>query len=293
MAKKTYVVTGATGHIGTLVAKKLEALGHQVRRISRSTGVDIDDAAALTRAFAGADGAFVMIPPEIKAKDIRARQNDAGAKLASAIAAAKTKRVAFLSSIHAQYKEGTGPILGLHDMEERLSALGIPELVFLRPAFFLENHLSGLKLIAEAGIYGTAFRPDLALPMIATRDIAEKAAEFLGEDPFREPRVRELFGARDYTMAEAARILGQAVGKPELKYVQFPYEDARKAMIGAGLSASYANSLLEMARSNNEGKLKPAEARSAQNTTQTTLEQFAQETFKPAYEAAAGAAAAR
>ena len=65
--------------------------------------------------------------------------------------------------------------------------------------------------------------------MIAAKDVGEKAAELLTEEPFRQPRVRELLGPRDYTMAEMTRILGSAIGKPDLRYGQFSYDDARAA----------------------------------------------------------------
>ena len=280
-----YAVTGATGHVGRVVADKLKVQGHEVRPVSRSAGVDLDDAVALDRAFSGADGAFIMIPPEVKAADLRPRQIEVGLKLASAVKKAGTHRIVFLSSGNAQYEKGTGPILGLHDMEERLNALGLAELVHLRPSFFMENHLGAIGLIAQAGIYGTAFRPDAPLPMNATRDVGDIAAEFLTEDPFRQPRIWESLGARDYTMAEATHILGAAIGKPDLKYVQFSYDEARKAMIGFGLSASYADSMMELTRSVNEGKLH-SPTRSPENTTPTTLEQFAEEVFRKAFEAA-------
>jgi uncharacterized protein YbjT (DUF2867 family) len=266
MKKGTYVVTGATGHVGRVVAEKLKVQGHEVRPVSRSTGVDLDDAVALNRAFSGADGAFLMLAPEVKAADLRRRQVEVGVKLASAVKRAGTRRIVFLSAGNAQYEKGTGPILGLHDMEERLNALGIAELVHLRPSFFMENHLGAIGLITQAGIYGTAFRPDAPLPMNVTRDVGDRAAEFLTEEPFRKPRVRELLGARDYTMAEANHILGAAIGKPDLKYVQFSYDEAREAMIGYGLSASYADSMMELTRSVNEGKVHSPK-RSAENTT--------------------------
>jgi len=78
-------VTGATGHVGRVVADKLKVQGHEVRPVSRSAGVDLDDAVALDRAFSGADGAFIMIPPEVKAADLRPRQIEVGLKLASAV----------------------------------------------------------------------------------------------------------------------------------------------------------------------------------------------------------------
>jgi uncharacterized protein YbjT (DUF2867 family) len=285
-AKKIFVVTGATGNVGKVVAEQLRAQGHQVRAVARSAGVSLDDLPALIKAFSGADAAFLVIPPEINAPDLRQRQNEIGVNLAEAVKQTRVRRVVFLSSVNAQYPHGTGPILGLHDMEERLNALDIPELVHLRPAYFMENHLRGTGVIAQTGFYGTAFKPGAALPMIAAFDIGAKAAELLLEEPFRQPRIRELLGPRDYTMIEAARLLGAAIGKPNMNYMQFSYNDARKGMIGAGLSASYADAIVEISRSFNEGKVRATEMRSAQNSTPTTLEQFAQEVFRKAYEAA-------
>ena len=257
-----------------------------MRAIARSAGVSLDDLPALVNAFSGVDAAFLAIPPEINAPDLRRRQNEIGVNLAEAVKQTRVRRVVFLSSVNAQYPRGTGPILGLHDMEERLNALDIPELVHLRPAYFMENHLRGIGVIAQTGFYGTAFKPDAALPMIAACDIGAKAAELLLEESFRQLRIRELLGPRDYTMEEAARILGAAVGKPDMNYVQFRYDDARQGMIGAGLSASYADAIVEISRSFNEGKVHPTERRSGQNTTPSTLEHFAQNMFRKAYEAA-------
>ncbi|SRR5712692_9123063 len=285
MTKKIYVVAGATGYVGKVVVEKLKAQGHQVRPVSRSDGVSFDDITALTRAFSGVDGAFLMIPFDMKAPDLHKRENEIGMKLADAVKTAGVRRVVFLSGTSAHLKEGAGSALGASMMEERLDGLGIAELVHLRGCFFMENHLNlGLIAQAQTGVYGTMFRPDVAMPMIATKDVGEKAAELLTEEPFRQPRVRELLGPRDYTMAEATRILGSAIGKPELKYVQIPYEDAHRAMLGMGLSPSFADAVTETARSFNEGKVWAREKRSAQNTTETTLERFAQEVFRKAYE---------
>jgi uncharacterized protein YbjT (DUF2867 family) len=233
----------------------------------------------------------VLIPPEPAVADFRRRQNEVGQKLAQAAKEAGIRRVIFLSSMGAQLDSGTGPILGLHDMEERLNAMSFAELVHLRPCFFMENHLWGLPLVAQKGIYGSALRPDLPFPMIATRDIGEKATELLTAEPLLQPRVRELLGPRDYTMAEATHILGEAIGKPELRYMQFPYDEARNAMIGNGFSASFADAIVEMDRAFNEGKAHPEKTRSPENTTATTLEQFSQEVFRKAYYEATTASA--
>jgi uncharacterized protein YbjT (DUF2867 family) len=290
MTKKTIAVTGATGHVGKALVMKLKEAGHDVRKVSRSSGVPDDDLIGLTNSFYGTDAVFLMIPPDFKALDLRKRSDELGSKLATAVKAAGVPRVVFLSSLNAHLRENTGPILGLHDMEERLNALEFRELVHLRPAYFMENHLGGVESISHQGHYGTALRPDIAIPMIATSDIAAKAAEILIEEPFGQPRVRELMGPRDYTMTEVTRILGSSIGRPGLKYVQQSYDEARKAMLDMGLTPGYAAAMIELSRHMNETLIQGTETRSPLNTTPTTLEHFAQTAFRSAYELAAAVA---
>jgi uncharacterized protein YbjT (DUF2867 family) len=188
MTAKTIAVTGATGHIGRVIVDRLKTKGHTVRSVSRRSGVALDDTAALTHAFSGADAVFLMIPPEVTHPDIRKRQNEVGEKLAGAAQAVQVRRVVFLSRIDAHLPQGTGPILGLHDMEERLRVLPIAERLFIRPTYFMENHLNGIEMIKQKGIYGSALRPDVPIPMIATRDIGEKAANGSRRSRFASPR---------------------------------------------------------------------------------------------------------
>jgi uncharacterized protein YbjT (DUF2867 family) len=124
------------------------------------------------------------------------------------------------------------------------------------------------------------------MSMIATRDIAGAAAEALIARDFSDFAVRELLGPKDLTMAEATRIIGEAVGVPDLSYVQFPYEDFEASLGQMGLSASMAGLYTEMARGFNAGKVGSLEGRSAANTTPTSFETFAAEVLVPAYEAA-------
>lgn len=132
-------------------------------------------------------------------------------------------------------------------------------------------------MIKTVGINGTPIRADLTIPMIATRDIAAEAAERLLRLDFKGKSVKELLGPREATMAEVTAILGRAIGKPSLPYVQFPYEDAEKAMIGMELSPDVARSFIEMYRAFNDEIIEPVEPRSAKNTTPTSFETFAEE----------------
>ena len=122
--------------------------------------------------------------------------------------------------------------------------------------------------------------------MIATRDIAAAAAEALIARDFSGFSVRELLGPRDLTMAEANGIIGDAIGNPDLTYVQFPYEAFEASLAQMGLSASVAALYSEMARAFNAGKVRTLEGRSEANTTPTSFETFAAEVLVPAYQAA-------
>jgi uncharacterized protein YbjT (DUF2867 family) len=205
----------------------------------------------------------------------------------SALEKARVPRVVTLSSIGAHLFEGTGPIRGLHDLEKKLDRLGNAGVVHLRAAYFMENHLWNLPVIREHGVNGSPIRPDAPIPMVATRDIADEAARLLLVATLAGHSIRYLLGPRDLTMTEATRILGFAIGKPDLRYIQFPEEEARKAMSGMGMSDSVVEALLEMQRGFNAGRIRPTQERNASNTTPTTLEEFAQTVFARSYRAAA------
>jgi len=289
-------VMGATGHVGSQLVSRLLAKDVSVRALARnadrlkSLGVEalagaLDDAAFLTRAFTGAQAAFVMVPPSYAEKDFRAYQRRAGDSIANALTAAGVPRAVALSSLGADRDGGTGPIAGLHDFEKRLTAIPGVHLVHLRPTYFMENELNAIGLIKSKGIMGSPLKADNAFPMVATRDIAEVAAALLAPATFTGCSVREILGPRDLSRREAARILGSAIGKPELPYVEFSYTDARQALIGAGLSEDVAGSFVEMYEGFNEGRIRTVQGRTAATSSPTTLETFAREVFAPAYQA--------
>jgi uncharacterized protein YbjT (DUF2867 family) len=299
--KSTYVVCGATGNIGSMVSEVLLAAGKTVRVIGRdrvrlgplaSKGAepwpgDLGDTEFLEKVFSGARGAFVLIPPKYDAPDFREYQDRISSSIVAALSKAKVPRIVALSSVGGHLAEGTGPILGLHDFENRLGMLRDSEVVCLRPAYFMENHLGSVPLIRNQGVNGSPIRPDVSLPMIATEDIADATARLFTEGGFHGHSVRYLLGPRDLTMSEATRILGEAIGTQGLKYVHFSEDDARKTMAGAGMSMSVTEAMLEMQRGFNAGIIRPTRERSTENTTPTTLEDFARSVFARAFRIAA------
>lgn len=284
-------VMGATGHTGKKITEALLNAGEKIRALGRSesklaelksAGAEVltgnaTDAAFLAKAFRGADAAYTLLPTDRRSPDYRAEQNQQGEAIVKAIRESGVRYVVALSSLGADLSEGTGLIAGLHAQEERLKRLENANVLLLRPVSFFENFYDTLEPIKHQGINGDSVAPDLPVPMIASRDIADVAAKALKARDWKGVVVRELLGPRDLTYAEATHILGECIGKPDLRFVQFSYADTARALVEAGLSESFAGLYVEMTRAFNEGKIKPREGRTPENTTPTRFEDFADE----------------
>jgi uncharacterized protein YbjT (DUF2867 family) len=298
-----HVVLGASGNTGRVVAQNLLSHQQKVRVVGRDAAhlqshaaqgaeifiADVTDAAALTKAFQNADSAYVMIPPDPTGNDPLAYAERAGDAIATALKNAGVKNVVVLSSFGADKSQGTGPVLGLYKLEQKLNQLDGANILFLRPGYFMENTLPQVNVISTMGFVAGPVRPDLKLPMIATRDIGAFAAEALLRLDFRGKQTQELLGQRDISYNEVAEIIGKAIGKPDLKYKQPSDEQVRQGMVQSGMSAQFAGLILEMAASLNSGYMRPLEPRSSRNTTPTTYENFVAEVFVPAYQQQAAA----
>ncbi len=292
-------ILGATGHVGGAIAHRLLDLGKRVRVVGRRAErlralgdrgaevavADIENSHALAAALRGADAAFVLVPPNFQVKEFRAYQKRAVEALGTAVEAARVRHVVTLSSIGADRPDQNGPVAGLHEMEQRLNRNAAVSVLHLRPAFFMENSLTSIGMIKGLGKNGSATRGDLRLPMVATRDIGEVAARRLATRDFEGKAVLDLMGPRDITMVEMTRALGAAIGKPDLPYVQFPYDEARAAIVQMGVPQEMASLYVELSRGFNEGAVKPTQPRSPATTTPTSIEVFAKEVFAPAFRA--------
>ena len=292
-----YVITGATGYTGSRVAEKLLAQGGQVRVVGRDAMrlepfvkkgaeafvADITNTGALTKAFSGAKGVYAMIPPDLSTADVLGHYQRVGDALAAAIEKSGVKYAVVLSSVGADKPDKTGPVVGLYNLEKKLGAIPGLNALYLRPAAFMENLLPQVGVIKAFGTMAGPVKDDLPIPMIATRDIGDAAANALSRLDFQGKSTRELQGARDVTHTEAAKIIGAAIGKPDLAYTQMPAAQLKPGFTQMGMSSNMADLLLELADAQNSGHLKALEPRSPRNTTPTTLETFVAEVFAPAY----------
>ncbi len=299
-----YVVTGASGHCGHVVAEQLLGAGKKVRAIGRSAErlqqvkergaelfvCDLTEQTALAKGFEGAEGVFVMMPPSTASSDYRKEQDGITDSVTAAIKEAKVKHAISLSSIGADKPQGTGPVVGLHDLERKLNAISGLNVLHLRAGSFMENTLAQIGIIKAMGIAAGPVRADLKLPMIAARDIGEYAAQALIGLRFSGQQTHELLGQRDMSMTEVASVIGTEIGKPGLAYKQLPDDLVRKALTDTGMSQNVANLILEMYEALNSGHMAALEKRSRENTTATSFETFVKEVFAPQFKGKSTAA---
>jgi uncharacterized protein YbjT (DUF2867 family) len=291
------VITGATGHTGSVAAEKLLASGAKVRVIGRDAKrlerfsqkgaeavvADMTDAAALEKALTGARAVYAVMPPNISAADVRAYQERVTDSITAAIKNNGVTYAVVLSSTGADKSYGTGPVMGVHSLEKKLGSIQGLNVLSLRCGYFMENLLPQVGVIQSMGFMAGPVRPDVPLPMINTGDIGAVAAESLMKPDFAGMQTRELLGTRHVTYTEAAKIIGAAIAKPDLAYRQVPSSVLKPAMMQMGMSSNMVDLLLEMAEALNTGHMKSQEPRSARNTTATPLETFAAEIFAPAF----------
>lgn len=300
-----YVVVGATGNTGSVVAEKLLAHGERVRAIGRNKeklakleakgaeacAGELTDCTFLAQCFTGARAVYFMVPPNPMSNDYRAFQREIIEIGATALEKAKIRYVVALSSYGADKEAGSGPVSGLHGMETRFAKIVGLNVLFLRPGYFMENLLGQVGAIQHFGAMASPVRPDVALPAVATEDIGAAAAEHLLKLDFAGHETKELQGQRDTNYAEVATIVGKAIGKPDLKYIQMPGNEFVAAVQGMGLSQNFGELIVEMSDAMNDGRMKALEPRTAENTTPTTIETFVNDVFVPAFKGGKAAAA--
>jgi uncharacterized protein YbjT (DUF2867 family) len=291
------VVTGATGRTGRRVTEELLARGERVRVVGRDMkklaplvqlGAEpfvgnVEDIASMTSGFGGASAVYLVLPEDMSQQDLRAHQERVSDSFAAAISKAHVQFVVNLSSIGAQHAENTGPIVGLHNQERKLDQIAGLNVLHLRAAYFMENLFMSVAPLRSIGMLPGGLRADAPMPWIATQDIGVYAATRLSARDFLGSSIQELHGQRDISMKEAASVVGNSIGKPNLQYAQMPSETLEPALLQMGLPKKTAELIIEMWDGANAGLIVPQEKRSALNTTPTTLEWFVERVFAPAY----------
>jgi len=221
-----YAITGVTGKVGGAVARALLADGQSVRAVVRNPDkgqvwkdrgcevalATIEDGASLSVAFQRAEAVFVLVPPNFDPSPEFSEAREIAKALHSALAAARPKRVIYLSTIGAQAREIN--LLTQHSIiEKAIGDLPIP-ITFLRPAWFMENCRWDVAPARETGVVPSFLQPlDKPVPMVAAADIGKLAAELL-QEKCEGHRVIELEGPTRVTPNQVATTLAKLLGKP-------------------------------------------------------------------------------
>lgn len=254
-------VMGATGRVGGTVLQALRHTGKPLRAISRTGGpagpgveqvaADAFDVDALTRAFAGAEAAFVMNPIAPDAADVYADADRLSQSVAEALRRARVPYVVALCSQGAHLAEGTGVVATLHGFEQALLASGVP-LTRLRPAYFMESWLPFAGIAAETGQMPALLDPvDRAIPTASVRDVGAFAADFLLHP---QPGVANLVGPAEYSDQDAATLLADILGR-KVTLAPVPADQVADLHEQAGLGASLSEGTAEMYRAINAGRI--------------------------------------
>lgn len=290
------VINTPNGNIGRTLANVLLEAGQGVTLISRDVNKvegliargakavpgSMDDHEVLRQSLEGASAIFWVTPPP--ARPDHHEWAVGTAQVAAELARrAGVKYAVVLSSVGAQNGPGSGPVGSLLDIELAFQRK-IPNVAILRAGFFMENVLRDLGGILSGTVY-SAIPAGRAFPMVATRDIAYKAASFLLSRNWQGHRIVGVHGPRDLTQVEVYAQLSKLLGR-EIKYVEVPLQAAQQAMASFGLPDFLVSTFSQMYGAVAEGRLDSAEPRTPETTTHTTFATFARKVLVPAIQAA-------
>ena len=284
-----YVLLGSLGHVSKPLAEKLIAAGHSVTIVSSKADKveqilamgampaigSVEDVVFLTKTFKGADAVYTMVPPNMGVSNWKQHIAKIGKNIAAAIKSSGVKNVVNLSSIGAHMAEGCGPVSGLHFVEEELNDLAGVNVLHLRPASFYTNLLMQVEMIKNMGIMGANYGQNTKMILVHPNDIAEVAAKELEDLLFKGKSIRYI-ASDEKTTGEVAAIIGKAIGRPELTWVNFKDEDSLAGMIQAGLSEEIAMNFTEMGAAIRNGEMaSDYNANPPLNFGKSNLESFA------------------
>jgi uncharacterized protein YbjT (DUF2867 family) len=294
-----YVLTGSTGHTSKPLAQQLIAAGHAVTIITSNNTKkaeiealgataaigSVEDSSFIHNTFAGADGVYLMIPPNWAVTDWLGYQQKVADIYTEAVKNGGVKYVVVLSSVGAHMKQGAGPVDGLGYLEDKLAALTETNIRFLRPSYFYYNLFSMIPLIKHMGIVSSMQPAGHKLVLTHTSDIVDSAAQLLINPSFTGHAVQYIASDDNHTWADITAKLSEAVGKPGTPYVESSDEQAKAGMLQSGVSEVIANGYVAMGGALRSGEMeadywknKPAEL------GKVKLDDFAKE-FAAAYNA--------
>jgi uncharacterized protein YbjT (DUF2867 family) len=290
------VINTPTSNIGRALARRLLDAGESITVLSRDRkkvdelyhrGARIiegsfEEPALLTEALEGAEALFWLTPPPAR-PDYHDWAVKCARQAATAAKKAGVRRAVVISSMGAHTGPGTGAVGPAREIENEFEAK-LPAVVSLRPGIFMENFLLSADMIAKAGQIFVPIQPKKKWPLVATADIAAKAACWLFDRSWTGHHRVGVHGPQDLSTDEAAAIIASAVGK-SVQCIDATLDEARGALTGMGMRDFVVDLIIEQYVAFRDGRLDPAEQRTPDTTTPMTLAEFARTTLVPAVSA--------
>jgi uncharacterized protein YbjT (DUF2867 family) len=291
------ILTGSLGHIGKPLAKELVEKRNTVTVISSNPEKQkdievlgataaigsIEDVDFLTETFSGADAVYTMIPPGNFFDpnfDVMAEYRKLISNYAQAVQQSGTKRMVHLSSIGAHMDKDSGLIIGHHNAEIILNKLSDVAITFMRPVGFYYNLFIFSGLIKTTGMISSNYGADDIIPWVSPLDIADAIAKEI-VTPLAGKKI--LYVASDeLSCNEVATILGEAIGKPDLKWTLITDEELQTRYESFGMNKKIAAGLVEMQASMHSGIFYEDYYRNRPALGKIKLKDFAKE-FAAAY----------
>jgi uncharacterized protein YbjT (DUF2867 family) len=292
-----YVITGGAGHTSKPIVIGLLDAGQEVKVIGRNADNlkdlvrkgavaaigSVEDVDFLKKSFAGADAVYTLVPPNLRVADWKGYIGQIGINYTNAIRSSTIKHVVNLSSVGSHMPEGAGPVSGLHYVEESLNQLTDVNIIHLRPGYFFENLFGSLAMVKNMNFLGSNYGAAVRMVLADPRDIAAVAVDELLHLNFKGHTIRYIC-SDERTTGEIAQVLGKAVGKPDLPWVEFTDEQSLSGMMQSGLSEEIAKNFTEMGTALRSGKMvEDYWKRHPDQLGQTKLEDFAKK-FAAAYD---------
>lgn len=285
------IIMGASGQVGSSVVANLIKAGKEVKAIVRNGKkaeilkkkgaevaiADAQDLHSLIPAFTDGDTLFALTPESVKSRNIIGETEELLENYRRALASSTIKKVVGLSSIGAQYEEGTGNLEMSYMLEHAFSGQPV-ETVFIRPAYYFSNWMNYLPVVKETGILPTFFPVDLSIPMVSPEDVAKLVATAM-TDEHANGKIYELTGPASYSAADVAEALSQTLGQ-EVKAKQIPRDQWEKKLNEQGFSVDGINNFIKMTNVVIAGKAQPEGKGTTAVKGKTTLLQYIQKATK-------------
>jgi uncharacterized protein YbjT (DUF2867 family) len=280
------VVTTPTGAIGSQLVRLLDAeavrviardpdkLSPEVRSRVEVVRGSIDDQAVLDRALAGAESLFHVVPPDFGVPNVTEHYLHLTRLAIAAMKKNGVSRVVTVSAVGRRVSARAGVVSAALLKDVALEQAGLDVRALWCPGF-MENTLRNLDSLRTQGAFFGPSRPDVKMPVVATRDIAASAARLLRDRSWKGPGGLAVLGPEDLSADDKAAIIGELLGRP-IRYVRVPAPAYKAQLIKYGASEDFAQGLLDMHEAKDNG-LDSTEPRTAENTTPTTYRQWCAE----------------